>query len=160
MPRSPQPDVSIVVPCFLATPSHAALLEETLDTVAQQRGVGYEVIVVDDGSPLDVASITMRHARTRRVWRPNGGSAQARNTGISASRGRMLVFLDADDHLLPGALESALARLEAEPELAFVIGPHEEMTFEGAPVPWGIAAPPDTDDLYRCLLYTSPSPRD
>jgi glycosyltransferase involved in cell wall biosynthesis len=146
------PDVSVVVPCYLATPAHAALLHETLDTVAQQRGVDYEAIVVDDGSPLDVASVTMRHPRTIRVWRPNSGSAHARNTGIAASRGRNFVFLDADDHLLPGALESGLAHLEAHPGVGFVVGPREEMTYEGGPVPWGVAAPPPTDDLYRTLL--------
>jgi glycosyltransferase involved in cell wall biosynthesis len=156
MPSSPAPLVSLVVPAYLATPHQAALLDETLETVAAQDVRDHEVIVVDDGSPLDVGVHVARHAgalpAVRTLRRTNGGSAQARNTGIAEARGTFLVFLDADDHLLPGALSAGLGRLEAEPEAGFVISPRTEMTFEGGPVPWGVPSAPVTDDLYRTLL--------
>jgi glycosyltransferase involved in cell wall biosynthesis len=50
----------------------------------------------------------------------------ARNTGVRASRGRNFVFLDADDHLLPQALETGLRELAAHPECGFVVGGREE----------------------------------
>ena len=146
------PLVSLVVPCFASTPRALALLDETLATVDAQDVADREVLVVDDGSPLDPAPIVARHPGARTLRRANGGSAQARNTAIAEARGAHLVFLDADDHLLPGALASGLTWLEARPECAFVVGPREEMTEDGAPVLWGVPAPPVTDDLYRTLL--------
>ena len=104
-------------PCFARTSADAALVDETLGTVSGQSCHDHEAILVDDGSPFDLASVGRRHARTTVVRRPNGGAALARNTGIAASRGQFFVFLDADDHLLPGrraARVSPLVALRAE----------------------------------------------
>jgi glycosyltransferase involved in cell wall biosynthesis len=146
------PLVSIIVPAYIATPKQAELLDETLHTVAGQTSRDYEVLVVDDGSPLDVGAITARHASTVTLRQSNAGSAMARNTGIAASRGRYLVFLDADDHLLPPALEAGLRCFTEHPDCGFVIGRREEMTYEGDPVPWGVAAMPRETQLYDMLL--------
>src|SRR5215207_4078358 len=100
----PPPLVSIVVPCFVTTSEQGTLLDQTLDSVARQSCRDYEVIVVDDGSPLDVGAITARHPAAVTLRQANAGPAVARNTGIAASRGRYFVFLDADDFLLPRAL--------------------------------------------------------
>ncbi|MBA2603782.1 MAG: glycosyltransferase family 2 protein [Acidobacteria bacterium] len=64
------------------------------------------MIAVDDGSPIAVEPIVRLHPAAATVRQPNGGSALARNTGIATSRGEYLVFLDADDHLLPLGLEA------------------------------------------------------
>jgi glycosyltransferase involved in cell wall biosynthesis len=146
------PLVSIVVPCYLTTPAQVALLDETLRTVDAQTVQDYEVVVVDDGSPLDAAAVVARHPRTVTLRQPNAGPAVARNTGIQASRGRFLVFLDADDHLLPPALEAGLRALAEHPECGFAVGRREEMTYEGGPVPWGVAALPRERRLYHILL--------
>ena len=148
----PMPLVSIVIPCYVATLKQAELLDETLHTVAAQTCRDFEIVVVDDGSPLDVGAITARHAGTVTLRQANGGSAVARNTGIRASRGRYFVFLDADDHLLPHALEAGLRAFAEHPECGFVIGRREEMTYEGAPVPWGVASLPRETWLYDILL--------
>ncbi len=146
------PLVSIVVPTLVRTRSQGELLGETLSTVSAQTSDDYEVILVDDGSPVDVVGIASVHPRTVVVRQPNAGSATARNTGIARSRGRFLVFLDGDDHLLPDALEVGLAAFAAHPECGFVVGPHEDMTFEGNPVPWQVGAPPPQSDIYNALL--------
>jgi GT2 family glycosyltransferase len=62
------------------------------------------------------------------------------------------VFLDADDHLLPPALEAGMKALEANPEVGFTIGPREEMTFDGGPVSWPVPVPPPQTDIYLPLL--------
>src|SRR3954453_17049349 len=105
---SSSPLVSIVVPSFVATSAQAKLLVETLDTVAAQPRRDHEVIVVDDGSPLDVATLLGSGPRTTVLRQGNAGAAAARNNGIAHSRGAYLVFLDADDHLLPPALDAGL----------------------------------------------------
>ena len=90
------PQVSIVIPFHGRTPEHVALLDETLETVGQQTCTDYEVIVVDDGSLVDVSQMVASHARTRVCHQANAGSAMAGNAGIAASRGENVVFLDAD----------------------------------------------------------------
>lgn len=146
------PLVSIIIPCYIATPRQAALLEETLGTVSAQTRSDYEVILVDDGSPLAVEPLGACHRSTMTVQQPNAGSAVARNTGIARCRGEYLVFLDADDHLLPPALEAGLGAFAAHPDCGFVVGPREEMTFEGQPVSWPVPVPPRGSQLYTPLL--------
>jgi glycosyltransferase involved in cell wall biosynthesis len=146
------PLVSVIVPCFVATPAQRDLLDATLCTVSTQSCREYELIVVDDGSPLDVEAIVARHPGATTVRQANAGPAVARNTGIAASRGRHLVFLDADDYLLPPALEAGLRALAEHPECGFVVGRREEMTYEGDPVPWGVASMPRETQLYDILL--------
>jgi glycosyltransferase involved in cell wall biosynthesis len=126
---SPRPDrtrdplVSIIIPCHLGTAAQAALLDETLRTVSAQTCGDYETILVDDGSPVPVAPIARAYPQTKTLRQENAGPAHARNTGIAHSLGRYLVFLDADDHLLPPALEAGMKALEANPEAGFAIGP-------------------------------------
>jgi glycosyltransferase involved in cell wall biosynthesis len=147
-----QPLVSIIVPCHLGCSAQAELLDETLRTVAAQTCPDYEVILVDDGSPVPVAPVADAHPRTRTVRQDNAGPALARNTGIALGRGRFFLFLDADDHLLPDALAAGIGALEANPGTGFAIGPREEMTFEGEPVPWDVPPPPSQSDIYLPLL--------
>ncbi len=144
--------VSIIIPVYVTTTAQAALLEQTLATVDRQTHASRETIVVDDGSPIDIAEIVSRHASTTLLRRRNGGSAAARNDGIAAARGDSLVFLDGDDYLLPVALESGLRALAEHPECGFAVGRREEMTYEGGPVPWGVAALPTESQLYVTLL--------
>jgi len=152
MPEEAAPLVTIIIAAYVATPHQVALLEETLDTVAAQTGQEYEVILVDDGSPRDLSGVVSSRARTVVLRQENAGPAIARNTGIRASRGRYFVFLDADDHLLPQALEAGLRALDEHPECGFAVGRREEMTYEGHPVSWGVAASPKTTQLYHILL--------
>jgi glycosyltransferase involved in cell wall biosynthesis len=146
------PRISIIIAAYVATPRQAELLDETLRTVASQTFHDFECIVVDDGSPLDVREIAAVHPRTVTIRQQNAGPAVARNAGIRASRGDYFVFLDADDHLLPLALDTGLAALDAHPDCGFIVGGREEMSYDGGPVPWGVPASPRETDLYNILL--------
>src|SRR4051794_29617524 len=146
------PRVSIIVPTYLATSKQADLLDETLGTVDAQDTDDYELIVVDDGSRLPAAPIVARHRNATTIRRRNGGSAQARNPGIAAAPGKRVVFLDGDDHLLPGALSTGLPQLAQHPDCGFVVGGREEMTFEGERVAWRVPQPPSISYLFHTLL--------
>jgi len=101
--------VSVVIPCYNA----ARFLRETLDSALKQTLPPLEVIVVDDGSTDDSAAIAESYGPPVRVIRqPNQGESVARNTGVAASRGDYIVFLDADDLLAPGLLEVQTRHLQ------------------------------------------------
>ena len=114
------PAVSVVIPAFNA----AETLGATLDSVLAQTSSRWEAIVVDDGSTDDTAVVCARYAarddRIRLVRQPNGGEAVARNTGLAGARFDWVLFLDADDWLLPNALQT-LARAARDDETLDVI---------------------------------------
>jgi glycosyltransferase involved in cell wall biosynthesis len=85
------------------------------------------------------------------VFQENAGLAAARNTGLRGSTGEYVVFLDADDRLLPGAVEANLRCFSEHPESGFVFGTSTTIAADGAPLPWTTAARGD-EDRYRALL--------
>jgi glycosyltransferase involved in cell wall biosynthesis len=77
----------------------------------------YEIIVVDDGSPDNLASLVQsRYPQLRLIRQENRGLAGARNTGIDASRGEYVAFLDSDDKWLPTKLEIQATDIIKNPE--------------------------------------------
>lgn len=110
--------VSIVIPCY----NPGRYLAEAIESALGQTHSSIEVIVVDDGSTEDVLAITRPSPAVRYLRQPNQGVAAARNEGARASRGRFLVFLDADDRLLPDAVCRGLDVLGTRPAAAFAAG--------------------------------------
>ena len=113
-----RPLVSVVVPCF----NQARFLPESLASVSAQSYGAREIIVVDDGSGDDPAGVADRFEGVKYLRQDNRGTATARNHGLRESRGRYLLFLDADDRLLPDALAIGVEALERDPECGFVYG--------------------------------------
>jgi glycosyltransferase involved in cell wall biosynthesis len=113
----PDARVSVVVPVR----DGARYLGDALRSVAAQSFAAYELIVVDDGSSDDSGAIAERlGARVER--QPPGGQADARNRGVELSSGELVAFLDADDLWPPGALESRVSAMRAEPAADLVFG--------------------------------------
>jgi GT2 family glycosyltransferase len=102
--------VSIVVPCY----NSAATLCDTLESVINQVYADWEVIVVDDGSRDDSLRVILTYVskdkRIRHVTQANQGLGAARNAGLRLATGEFVIFLDADDVLLPEMIERTLAR--------------------------------------------------
>lgn len=117
-----RPVVSVVIPMY----NSAATIAETLASVRASTVGEWEAVVVDDGSTDDGAKVVERAARgeprIRLVTRENGGLPAARNTGIEASRGEYLYFLDADDAVEARGLEWLL---EAARETGAAYGAYE-----------------------------------
>ncbi|MFY7947843.1 MAG: glycosyltransferase [Gemmatimonas sp.] len=114
--------VSIVVPFH----RDAGTIDAAIDSALAQHHPELEVLVVDDGSPLpDAAEVLARQARkdprVRVVSKPNGGLSSARNHGIAHATGELLLFLDADNVLLPEYAGLAADVLARHPEYGFVV---------------------------------------
>jgi glycosyltransferase involved in cell wall biosynthesis len=111
------PVVSTIIPAYRA----ARTIQRAVDSVLTQSRPSNEIIVVDDGSPEDLAASLRGYGdRLRLIRKPNGGAASARNLGIGQSRGELLAFLDADDYWEPGKLEQQLAILRRYPHLTLI----------------------------------------
>ena len=88
------PLVSVVIPTY----NRAAFVGKAVDSVLNQTFTDYEVIVVDDGSTDDTREQLNKYGSgIRYIYQENQGVSAARNTGIAASRGEWLAFLDSDD---------------------------------------------------------------
>ncbi len=108
--------ISVVIPSY----NSAHWLPGTIASVRAQIRPADEVLVVDDGSTDDTEAVASELG-VRCVRRENGGLSAARNTGVGASTGDWLLFLDADDTLTPDALQ-ALARRAAVGDAGVVYG--------------------------------------
>lgn len=110
--------VSVVIPCH----GQAHFLPDALASLAAQTRPPDEVVVIDDGSPDDVAGAAAGFERVRVVHQENRGLSGARNRGIVEISGGFVVFLAAADRLLPHAVETNLRELRAHPDAAFSWG--------------------------------------
>lgn len=139
--------VSVIIPCY----NHARYLGEAIASVEAQRYPHHEIIVVDDGSTDETAAVATRYPGVKYIWQRNQGLSAARNTGIRHSEGTFLVFLDADDRLLPRALEVGLLCLQARPDCAFASGHYRYIGADGSLL---VEHPQDrvTRDHYLALL--------
>lgn len=113
-----QATVAVIMPTY----NHAHFLAEAIRSVLAQTHPADEIIVVDDGSTDDPASVVARFPTVRLIRQDNRGLAAARNTGLWNSNSSYLVFLDADDRLLPRALQAGLTCILSRPDCAFVYG--------------------------------------
>lgn len=129
MTPDPQPVVSIVIPCY----NQGDYLPDAIDSACRQTFPGVEVIVINDGSTDATAAVATRYHSVRYLERPQLGAAAARNAGLAASRGEFVIFLDADDRLLPHAVAAGVEYLSAHPDWAFVTGHVRLVTADGSP---------------------------
>lgn len=85
--------------------NYAQYLAAAIESVLAQTLPASEIIVVDDGSTDDsVAFIRQRYTQVRLIEKPNGGQISAYNKGFEQVKSEFVVFLDADDALMPEAL--------------------------------------------------------
>ena len=108
------------------------LVGEAIQSVINQSFQNWELIVVDDGSIDDTMSIVARFsdARIRYIYQENRKLPGARNTGIRASKGEYVAFLDSDDRFLPGKLALQLDALSQHPEYGLVASGWTEIDIE------------------------------
>jgi hypothetical protein len=109
--------VSIVINNY----NYGDFLPFAIDSALNQNEAAHEIIVVDDGSTDQSRDIISNSAHVTAVLKENGGQGSAFNAGFAASSGDLIVFLDADDCLLPEAV-SILAKQDLTTAARFSFG--------------------------------------
>ena len=116
-----------VIPCF----NQAKFLPFSIRSALMQTLPAHEVIVINDGSSDDTEQIVSAYPSVRYAYQQNKGVAAARNLGASIAQGEYLLFLDADDQLLPKAVEVGSTILATRPEFGLVYGRSRVIDFWG-----------------------------
>lgn len=110
--------ISIVTPSF----NQAEYLEQTLDSVLSQNYPELEYIVVDGGSTDGSVDILKRYAKHLTHWvsEPDRGQSHAINKGLARCTGEVFNWLNSDDYLEPGALQTIGEAFENPKTTAFI----------------------------------------
>lgn len=98
------PQFSVIIPAYNAEKT----LRRCVDSVLGQTIVDFEAIIINDGSTDGTRKIIEEYAavdpRIIAIHKPNGGVSSARNVGLDRAAGEYIVFIDADDWVVPNYL--------------------------------------------------------
>jgi glycosyltransferase involved in cell wall biosynthesis len=131
-----------LISVIIAVYNRPHLITDAVNSVLNQHDATFEIIIVNDGSTDTTGHViddlaAHNHLITA-IHRPNGGPAAARNTGVAASNGTWITFLDSDDTMATQRLATQLHAITPITAPAVVIG---KQTIEVAP---GVQPPPTT----------------
>jgi glycosyltransferase involved in cell wall biosynthesis len=159
--------LSIITPIY----NSADFLSELLASV-ERLDIPHEHVVVDGGSTDGTVEILKAHQRPELHWtsEPDRGQTHAVNKGIERASGALLTWINGDNAYLPGAIERAIALLDAQPATDAVFGGIEIVDERGTlrrtyvPPPWswkryvfiGDYVPTETIIWRRSLLLRAP----
>lgn len=114
MPKS-QPAVSVIIPTY----NGGRYLCQTIESALAQTFQDIEILVIDDASDQDIASLLRPYKeRVQYVRKERSGPAASRNFGIKLARGEYLAFLDHDDLWHPDKLQAQVRALDERPQCA------------------------------------------
>lgn len=112
--------LSIIIPVY----NVADYLKKCIRSIVQQ-GLSvsdYEIIIIDDGSTDDSASICDKlkseHQNIQVIHKPNGGVSSARNCGLSVASAEYIMFIDPDDFLEDNSLKPILQEINPEVDIS------------------------------------------
>ncbi len=117
--------VTVIIPCY----NYARFLPDAVESALAQStpDLPLEVLVIDDGSSDDTAAVAARYGdRLRYHFQSNAGLSAARNTGMAQAAHELVVFLDADDLLAPGAVAALLAARAAQATTPVVLAGRDQ----------------------------------
>jgi glycosyltransferase involved in cell wall biosynthesis len=114
------PRVTIVTPSY----NQAAFLEQTIQSVLDQKYPNLEYFIVDGGSTDGSQEIIKRFADRIDWWvsEKDMGQAEAINKGIARSTGEFVAWINSDDLYQPGAILSAVKAFQNNPEVCLAFG--------------------------------------
>lgn len=107
--RARSPRLAVIVTCW----NYADYVGDAIESVMKQGRRDCELVVIDDGS-TDNSWGEIRRTGVRAYRTENGGQRLACLRGLEETTAPFVLFLDADDELLPGSLTEILSRLDAD----------------------------------------------
>jgi glycosyltransferase involved in cell wall biosynthesis len=137
-PGATRPRVSVITPFLDAQ----EFLAEAVESLRSQTIADWELLLVDDGSTDGSSTLARGYAERypgqvrylEHAGHRNLGKSTSRNLGVAHARGDYVVFLDADDVLLPDKLERQLGIMARHPEAGMVFGTTEYWrSWDGSP---------------------------
>lgn len=115
-----QPLISVIIPCY----NQAVYLPDALESLLRQTYNQWEAIIVNDGSPDNTGEVAAyyiaKDKRFKYIEKKNGGLSSARNAGISNSKGKFILPLDADDMIADTYIAEAISIFEKMPQVELV----------------------------------------
>lgn len=122
----------------LVTPSYnqAQFLEQTIDSVLSQGYPNLEYIIIDGGSTDGSAEIIRRYERHLAYWvsEPDRGQSHAINKGLAKSTGEIQGWLNSDDMLADGALQTVAQLFQEQPNVDLCVGQRVLTDVHGNPI--------------------------
>ncbi len=111
------PLVSIIIPCY----NQGKYLQEAVNSVLDSTYKNIEIIVINDGSYLDVDFLKSFSAlKTRIIHQENQGVINSKNKGILEAKGKYILSLDADDKIHCEFIEKAVKVFENNNNIGMV----------------------------------------
>ncbi len=113
------PIISTIIPVY----NGSRYIAQAIESILEQDYPNTEIIVIDDGSTDDTASIVKQfNAPVCYFYQKNAGIAATMNHGIKRAKGVFFSFLDSDDYWLPGKTSKQLEVLRQNPDIDMVFG--------------------------------------
>lgn len=101
--------ISVIIPVY----NSSRYLSECIESVLNQTYKDYEIVLVDDGSTDNSATICLKYASLSKSVRfyskKNTGVSDSRNYGLTRARGEFVMFLDSDDYVDPCMLKTLIS---------------------------------------------------
>ena len=143
------PSVSVIIPNY----NHAHYVSDAINSVLAQTFTDYEIIVVDDGSKDNSREVISAFGdRVRAIFQHNQGLSAARNTGITAAKGKYIGVLDADDMYEPDFLATLVPLLEDQPDAGGVYCGYRFVDDTNNPLPQVEARDVPPEKLFWALV--------
>lgn len=121
------PQVSIVVPIY----NVECYIDQCINSLINQTYKNIEIILVNDGSPDNSPFIADRYAekdpRIHVIHKKNGGLSDARNVGLSLSRGKYICFVDSDDYVELEMIEKTVSQMLVSQVDVLIYGLYNEI---------------------------------
>ena len=150
--------VSVVIPAY----KQAEFLGEAIRSVLDQTYQHFEIVVISDASPDDTDAVvgSFDDARVNYIVHAvNQGLPATRNTGIRASKGDLVAFLDADDFFHPDKLRAHVEMLDARPDVGVTYNARFELNHSARSIR-ELWRPPTQVDLLDLVLGFPFAPSD
>lgn len=114
MTATSTPLVTVITPTF----NRASFLDETIQSVLSQAYPNLEYLVLDDGSSDNTKDVVAKYLASgvTYIQHPNMGETRTVNKGFTLAKGEIVVAVNSDDPLLPGAIHKAVEALEKNPD--------------------------------------------